>query len=334
MKRLSTWLTRNADGVIALVLSVVIGILELAHIVGTKYTEAATLLILALLAATLLRDREREESGGRQVAGLLRDAADVLGQMPSRDRLQELLGTIASMRKALDDASMVRTLNGSEVTDAHSAARQGTDMWVFKGGTGTYIRAVTLPGCVDSARRERRTLKVQLEIIDPTDEEVCRRYADFRRSLSSRPDSTGELWTVDRTRKESFATILAACWYRQRFTFLSIEVGLSHVMTTFRWDMSSRFLIITEEAPNRPAIMIDAEKPYYRAYSRELQASLEQARPVPVGLARDAPLSEEPSVDEARRLFTKMDVQLPRAFTDRDVADIIRKAVRPMNPYE
>jgi hypothetical protein len=31
---------------------------------------------------------------------------------------------------------------------------------------------------------------------------------------------------------------LAACWYQRRFSFVSIEVGLSSVMTTFRWDMT------------------------------------------------------------------------------------------------
>ena len=35
--------------------------------------------------------------------------------------------------------------------------------------SGTYIRAKTLPECVAAARRERRTLIVRLEIIDPTD---------------------------------------------------------------------------------------------------------------------------------------------------------------------
>jgi hypothetical protein len=45
-------------------------------------------------------------------------------------------------------------------------------------------------------------------------------------------------------------------------------------------------------------------------------------------------LSDEPSVDETRRLFALLDLDLPGTFTDRDVADIVRKAIRPKNPYD
>ncbi|MEZ0071761.1 hypothetical protein [Planotetraspora sp. GP83] len=76
-------------------------------------------------------------------------------------------------------------------------------------------------------------------------------YAHYRRSLSDRPDGRGELWTTERARKESFATVLATFWYRQRYGLLDIGVGLSATMTTFRWDLSSHAVIITVEDPNR-----------------------------------------------------------------------------------
>ncbi len=333
MKRFTAWLAENADGVIALVLSAAVGILAFADIVGSQDVNAAILLILALVAATVLRDRAHNEAAERQVHGVLANATAALARMPDPGRVEDIERTIARIRQTLDDMSTVRVLHGNEVSEAFAQARRNTDRWVFKGGTGTYVRAVTLPECVDIARREKRTLHVQLEIIDPTDEQVCQLYADYRRSLSPGPDSTGELWTLDRTRKESFATILASCWYRQRFTFLTIAVGLSPIMSTFRWDMSSACLVITQEDPGRPAMVIDAGKPYYRSYSQELLASLEQAKQVPITLARDVPLGDEPTVDEARKLFTRLSLQLPRSFADRDISDIIRKAIQPKNPY-
>jgi hypothetical protein len=332
MKRFTAWLSKNADGVITLVLSIAMGIIALAHVLGTEEINAAILLILALVATTILRDRSRNESVEEQIGDILRKATTTLAQMPDEGRLKELEITVARLRQTLDDASTVRILRGTEVNDALAQARRSTDRWAFKGGTGTYIRAVTLPDCVDIARREKRALYVQLEIIDPTDENVCRRYADFRSSLSPGPDSTGELWTLDRTRQESFATILASCWYRQRFTFLTITVGLSPTMSTFRWDMSAQGIIITEEHGSH-AMVIDAAKPYYRSYSREMLASVEQARSVPIHLARDVPLSDEPTVDETRKLFTRLDIQLPKSLVDRDVSNIIRRAIHPKNPY-
>jgi hypothetical protein len=296
MRRFAAWLRSNADGFLALVIAVAVGVLQVLDVMQSEQVSAAILLTLALLATTLLRDRK-----------------------------------LAA--KAFSDSSAVRMVSGPEVGRVHAEAHRETEQWLFKGGTGTYLRAVTLKECVDSARKAKRPLRMQVEIIDPSDELLCHEYAQYRSSLTPGPDRTGEPWTVDRTRKESFATILAACWYRQRFTFLRIEVGLSKVMSTFRWDVSSRWVIMTQEDPAAPAMLFERGKPHYQAYSRELVASFEQARQIDIGEAREAPLSDEPSVEETRKLFALLALELPSSFTDRDVTDIIRRAIRPKNPY-
>ncbi|WP_378731706.1 hypothetical protein [Nocardia brasiliensis] len=296
MARLLTWLRNNVDGVVALVLAIVVGMLAVLDVISVDNVNAAVLLVLALLATTLLRDRHLSA-------------------------------------KAMRDASSVQLLYGPEIGHAHTLARRGTEQWIFKGGTGTYIRAVTLRECVENARREQRPLRMQLEILDPTNEALCKTYAQFRSSLSPEADRTGELWTTERTRKEAFATVLAACWFRQRFTFLTIDVGLSTVMTTFRWDLSSSCVIVTQDNPNTPALMFEREKPYYRDFNRELVASFKQTRQVPLSRSEELPLSDEPTVDQVRGLFQGLDLELPAAFTDRDVADIVRRALQPRNPY-
>jgi hypothetical protein len=295
MARFTRWLRANADGVVALLIAVTVGILAILDVLGAEKINAAILLVLALLAATLLKDRQ-------------------------------------SAAKAAD-TSAVRQLSGLEYGQENAQARRHTDQWIFKGGTGTYLRAVTLPECVEHARREQRPLRMQLEIIDPTDESLCTAYAQFRYSLSPGPDGTGETWTVQRTRKESFATVLAACWYRQRYPFLTIEVGLSKVMSTLRWDLSSQSMIMTQDNPSHPALMFAKGKPYYRAYSRELVASFRQARRIDLDKANELQLSDEPTVEEIRKLFSMLELELPRSFTDRDIADVITKALRAKNPY-
>ncbi len=296
MARLARWLKSNADGALALLIAVAVGLLQVLDVLQAEQVSAAILLTLALLATTLLRDR--------------RLAA-----------------------KAYQQSSAVKLVNGPEVGEVHAQARRDTEHWMFKGGTGTYLRAVTIKECVENARRAKRPIRMQIEIIDPTDESVCHDYAQYRSSLAPGPDRTGETWTLDRTRKEAFATILAACWYRQRFTFLKADVALSKVMTTFRWDLSSEWVIMTQEDPAAPAMLFEKSKPHYRAYSRELLASFEQARGVEIGRARDLELADEPSVEETRKLFTLLELDLPSSFTDRDVTDIVRRALRPKNPY-
>ncbi|MCW2887004.1 MAG: hypothetical protein QOE54_7110 [Streptosporangiaceae bacterium] len=338
MVRFAAWLARNADAAVALLLAVFVGALGLSPALGDKQSEvvaSATLVVLGLLATAILRDRYRRAPVEEEVRDTLRGASRVLDALPERlSRMEELENLVVRTRQALDESSVVQVLNGAEVAPTLAKARRTTDRWIYKGGTGTYIRAVTLPECVGFARRDRRALLVRLEILDPTDEEVCDTYARFRRSALDETDSSGELWTLERTRKESFATILAACWHRQRFRLLDIDIGLSSAMTTFRWDLSSSCVVITREDPSAPAMMVDRGKFYYDWCTTELLASLDQARRVPIEQARAAPLGDEPTVEEVRKLFDVLNLGLPRSFTDRDVGDIARKALQAKNPYE
>ncbi|MCT9930555.1 hypothetical protein N5079_10040 [Planotetraspora sp. A-T 1434] len=333
-----TWAAKNVDGAIALVLAVVVGVLGVLpdSVIPDKgnwksqLISGTTLVILALVATALLRDRVRQ----KPVEDAINATSGLLAELPGRlRRLDELESLVAGTRRALEDMSIVRVLGSQhEITQAHADARRGTDRWIFKGGTGTYIRAVTLPECVAAARREKRHLTMRLEIIDPSDEDVCEAYAHYRRSLSDRPDGTGELWTTERARKESFATVLATFWYRQRYGLLDVGVGLSATMTTFRWDLSSHAVIITVEDPNR-ALTALAGTFYYESCDTELRASFEQARKAPIDRYKAVPLSDEPTIEEVRRLFDRIDLPLPKSFTDREVVEITRKALRAKDPY-
>jgi len=79
--------------------------------------------------------------------------------------------------------------------------------------------------------------------------------------------------------------------------------------------------------------MADRGKFYYEYISTELQASLDQARRVPIEQARSAPLSDSPSIEEVRKLFQVLGLGLPRSFRDQDIIDITRRALQPRNPY-
>lgn len=96
MARFTKWLRRNIDAVLALLISITVGILALADVLGTDDVNAAILLVLGLLAVTLLGDRR-------------------------------------ASAQALNHASAVRLLNGLEVSQAHAEARLATEQWIFKG---------------------------------------------------------------------------------------------------------------------------------------------------------------------------------------------------------
>jgi hypothetical protein len=100
MTSFTKWLSRNADGVLALLIAATVGILAVldvfgTNVLGTDTINAAILLVLALLTATLLKDRQ-------------------------------------SASKALTDATTARQLRGAEVAQEFAEARHYTDQWIFK----------------------------------------------------------------------------------------------------------------------------------------------------------------------------------------------------------
>lgn len=301
------WALRNLDGVLALAVALIVGLLDiLDDSLDDNIVSGATLLVLAGLVFGLLTERRR--------------------------RITDIRAATAGTDSALQDLAMVRSLSGDKLESALARARQNTDRWIFKGGTGTYLRAVTLPVCVGEARSRRRGLTVKIDIINPADEQVCAAYARFRQNFANRQAvlPPGD-WTTDRTRKEAYATVLAACWYRQRLDSLDIEVCLSSVVTTLRFDLSASCLIITQDDPSRVSLLVARDRPLYDYYATELHQSREQA--APVSLRGTVPLGEEPTVDEVRRLFDGLALPLPATYTDADVSEITGKALHAENPY-
>ncbi|GAB2905771.1 hypothetical protein ACFMQL_28335 [Nonomuraea fastidiosa] len=337
MRRTALWGARNADGAIALGLAFVVGVLgilppelfgEDGNEIQTQLVNASALVIMALVATALLRDRARQAPVEKTIT------SGALAELPIRlARLEEIETLAHSTRHALDALQLVRVLGSrQEIAQCHAEARRDTTRWIFKGGTGTYLRAVTLPQCVAAARKDKRHLTVRIEVIDPSDLEVCETYAHYRRSLSDAPDGTGETWTTDRVRKESYATVLAAFWHRQRYGLLDIGVALSSTMTTFRWDLSSSRVIMTVEDPNK-AMTALRDTFYYENCDTELRLSFEQARRVPLEMYRKVPLSDEPTIEEVQELFERVGLPLPKSYNGRDVVDIARKALRAVDPY-
>ncbi|GGU20362.1 hypothetical protein [Streptomyces lavendofoliae] len=307
VERAVAFCLRNFEVVFAAGIGLTVGILDIFgdKLIESDFASGATLVVLGALAVGSLSERTRRPHA-----------------------IQEAMeGT----RRAIEDLTMVRSLAGNEVREALREARQGTNLWYFKGGTGTYLRAVTLPQCVRAAKENRSQLNVKIEILNPADERACNAYAQFRRMFSGSRPNNADLWTADRTRKESYATVLAACWFRMQLSTLDISVHLSSTVPTLRFDLSDSGLIITQDDPARVNLQVRRGQPLYDYYLTELHQSREQATAVDL---RDATLlSLSPTVDEVRALFDALALPLPRAFTDADVGEVIAKALHPEDPY-
>lgn len=331
MRDLPRWLVTNADAVVALAIAVVAGVAGLANAIPTPAISSAILVAIGALAVSLLRYHWQLEATEPHVRELLtRTAASLDTTVAKIDSIASLGDVLSSVRQTVEEAATIRVLLGDEITYALQEAYRVTNEWIFKGGTATFLRAVTLPECVEYARSERRPISFQLEILDPTDVELCESYATYFRSMV-KSDEDERSWTARGTQDELYATILAACWQQQRYSLLRFRIALSSTMTSFRWDLTSDHLFITERGPRFPAMSISRGGFYYLYWRNELELSFLQARRVQLEQATN--LSENPTVSEVRTLFDALMVQLPEPYSDDEVRDLITNAIQARNPY-
>lgn len=318
MKRLLARSAANADVLIALALAVLVSGLDVAGIASASAVQNATVATLAVVAFVLLRDRMRSDARDKVVL----------------DAVHQSGGKVGELAEALQRRSAVRVVVGQEFDRLLTEARQDTDRWIFKGSTGAYVRAVTLPECIQRARRNRSALMVRLEILDPTDGELCTRFVRLHQRLSVHPDSPEQAWTMDGTRRELFATILASCWHQQRYELLDINIGLSSMISTLRYEMSKNFFIVTQRGPAFPATLIESGSLSYECWNTELYTSIQQAKAVPMERAKSIELSNEPTAEEIRALFRGLDLELPREYDDAALAEIQKLALDRSDPYD
>lgn len=133
-------------------------------------------------------------------------------------------------------------------------------------------------------------------------------------------------------RRQLYATILAACWY-QRYSLLEIEIWLTGAMSMIRWEFTRNKLFIAHRGSNYPALVVDSSHPYFHVWSTEAKIGREQARRLYLENAKQVGLSQEPTIQEVRDLFKKIDLELPLGYADSDIANLINMALRPSNPY-
>lgn len=330
------WFAENSDALAALLLGLTAVMLGLFSTVKQDVLDNCILGTLAVLSFTILRDRWTRDSADQATRNASEKVTKALAPLQSAlPALKDLTQSVDRMNVTVEGLATVETLKGTAALEpVFARAREETTHWTFRGGTGTYTRAMTLPLCVARARDNipRRGLEIRLLILDPLNVRLCERYADYRTTISSRVDGTDEPWTTDRTRKESFATVLAAAWHKRSYNLLNISVYVIPMMSIFRYDLSDSRIIITQDHPEGPAMVISKDSPHYHAYVTEIDKSQQQARQIMLE-GHHARLTEPLTEANVRQFFADVRLPLPDSFTEGDVQQIIEKAMHAKNPY-
>jgi hypothetical protein len=310
---LLTRVREHLDALIALVLAIIFSILGFVEVTSSEAIDNAILVTLTVLAFALLRDhwgRERFED------------------LPI---LRELTAELRGFNEHNKGVAELRILAGASIGEAFEEARRNCRRWVYKGGAGTYLRAVTLPALAQESHRHGRRVEIQIQIIDPANEALCESYARHHFTEDPWPENGGP-WTCEQARLAALATVVAACWYMQRYALLRIELALLPTWSTFRYDQSPSCLLITERGKDRPAFLAPAGSVFYERIDTDLEVSFVQGRRLPLYDA--PPLDASPTPEQLRKLFAAMGLPVGPGYDLSTMTAIISKALMPSNPYD
>lgn len=144
--------------------------------------------------------------------------------------------------------------------------------------TGRHFRAEVLPMLVEGARIRRQPIRLEIVLLDFRDEDVCRRYADYRRASSF----DRQLWDVPYVQKEVAATVLALIQAsRSNRGLVDIHLFLSSRLSTFRIEGSTDEILVTREDPKDTASRYSHVDRDFAAFSTEFAWIRDAAYRVP-----------------------------------------------------
>lgn len=173
--------------------------------------------------------------------------------------------------------SMMEIVEPKQVSPLLQKAAKSSRNWIFKGAGGRYTRAQTLPLMAESARHEGIGRDIKLFLINPDNQIICNEYAIYRKSLKS---GKKQDWNIDKVRNEVLATIIKTLIIKHEEPLLRIEIYLLDFFSTFRYDISDDYAIITKEDKEVSALKVDSGTYYYDSYIDELRLNERQARKI------------------------------------------------------
>ena len=221
---------------------------------------------------------------------------------------------------------VVENVPAHEIGGRLREALPDTRRWWYDGSTGRYQRSTTMPELARLARSSGASREMQIVILDPTDEDLCRHYGNYRSSIA---DSDRD-YSVDRVRIDIYATILAAIEFNGRDA-LDIVIALKRTMSILRYDLSDQQLVMTKESKTDPAIACPAESFYYDAFLEQLRMSRKQARTLDLSQAKVP--TDGFDRDSARSALMELDVWTSSLDTDGVIEAVIDEATSPKQPY-
>jgi hypothetical protein len=213
-------------------------------------------------------------------------------------------------------------------------SRNGTERWWYNGSTARYTRNVTIPYFLEWCRDNKKSVEVNIQIIDPKNDKICKLYSDYRRGLDfpkkiknvNNMDITDVKWV----KYELLATIICCYIWKKEQPLLIINIGLKNYYSIFRVDLSTHSVIITKEDPKEVALFYTKGSSFYDAYYQDFIQTFEQSEKLNIDMNFYS--ENDVTSENIKELLSKL--KLDQNFTNEDYNNILKIIKNKRNPYE
>lgn len=166
----------------------------------------------------------------------------------------------SEITQSVNDLVRIRspyTVTAPRISGELAESLQQAKEWSFRGGSGRWQRECVLP---QLSQEKNRTVPYRMLILDPTELELCRQYAEYRNK--HRVDDSES--TATSVRNELLACIVACAWYT-KMTRVSGEIYLSQTYSPLRQDISPRLAAITVSDKLQSGLFLPSSSWYYES---------------------------------------------------------------------
>jgi len=163
--------------------------------------------------------------------------------------------------------AQIRQVGSQEISRLLKDELVHSHSWWFRGGSGRWLRKETLPAL---ALKVDDDVNVAIQILDPRDEELCRRNANYRykqRDLDDRRPNESDPRTIQ---TDLLASVLAAAVHSAH-SRINPEIVLLRTYSPLRIDMGDNVLLATVAAKTAPALLARQGTFFYQSIKDEIQ---------------------------------------------------------------
>lgn len=161
-----------------------------------------------------------------------------------------LLGEVETVLERVEDRlDSVRQVPAGDIRGLLQANVEGASEYLFRGGSGRWLRKFTMPALSTATDRD---IRITIELLDPRDEDLCVEYARYRTKALPK----GHLRDTEDPRliqRDILGSIYAAAWYSAQRR-VQAKVILLRSFSPLRYDVSSEGLMVTVAELTEPGL--------------------------------------------------------------------------------